>query len=191
MAEGFFATPLVAAELDMTEEQEQKWKELNVRLREHMSRYTSTLSPVLPRGGATEEKKEALRKKLLEEMDTVSEFLLPHQQKRLSQLALRYKLRLTRGRDYYPELQALVDQDDAIDIKLSGKARDELEEKMEGFEEELRAMFERHRNEVRALAEKHEVEALDLLSPKQQEKFLRLLGPNLNFREGVSKMPRR
>jgi arsenate reductase-like glutaredoxin family protein len=189
LARGFLATPLVAKELDMTDEQLGEWDELNERVAAHMNKYLDTLSPFLPNGNAKEANKEVLRAEIANELERLPEFLLPQQTERLSQLAKRYKIRLTNRKSFYPELQVLIDGNADFDIGLTVASRKDLEQNVQDFEDELLEMLTRHRKEIKELSEKHEATALEQFTPNQRKLFKEALGPNVNFREGTIRLP--
>jgi hypothetical protein len=190
MIPGFVRSPLLEEDLKLDEVQTEEYSEFKKKLFKAVSDYGASYAglPMIP-GVANREKKAELIENLVQMVDSTSEFLRPSQQKRLGQIALRYKLLFNESPLIYPELNALVEQDKRLGIKLDETQVVELEDSIEDFRDEYREMLLRHREELKELFAEQEKEALQILDADQRKIFVEKLGPNLNFSTEQLRIP--
>jgi len=110
---------------------------------------------------------ETQRRAAAETQKKVDNVLLPHQSKRLSQLAMQRRLRGGIS-------GALTNEDIATQLGISSRERDQLTAKVRDAEAALRDQVTKLRNEMQA-------DLLKNLSPEQQAKYADLIGEPFEF----------
>ena len=115
------------------------------------------------------EMREKMEKQVKESIDKI---LLPHQSKRLTQLALQRSLRGGAAQ----AAAALSSGDLAEDLKVSESQGEKLQEKARSIEEKLR-------KEIAKLRKKAQEELVGSLTPAQQREFKEMVGKPFTFAE--------
>ena len=115
------------------------------------------------------EMREKMEKQVKESIDKI---LLPHQSKRLTQLALQRSLRGGAAQ----AAAALSSGDLAEDLKVSESQGEKLQEKARSIEEKLR-------KEIAKLRKKAQEELVSSLTPAQQREFKEMVGKPFTFAE--------
>jgi Spy/CpxP family protein refolding chaperone len=155
----------VRKELELLEDQLQKLEKLAESRREKVRQAFSGAE-----GSSREERFQKMRQqlqKLQQETDReIGEVLLPHQMKRLRQLALQ--LRLRGG------AQALLNDRTTEELGLSAEQKENLQKKAAEVEEQLRKKYAELRKQAQD-------EILRSLTPAQQAKWKELVGDPFEF----------
>lgn len=119
------------------------------------------------RAAAREKMQEVMRKATAETQKKVDAILLPHQSKRLSQLAMQRRLRGGVS-------SAFGNEELAGQLGISNRQREELQAKARAAEEELREKVAKLREEMQA-------DLLAALTPEQRAKYESLIGAPFEF----------
>ena len=172
---GFGTSPIdllgredVQKELELLPDQDEQIQEIRNSARDWMRNAFGEMRDV-PR----EERREKFTKLLQESRDEtqkkLDKVLLPHQAKRLKQLAVQMQ---TRG----GVSRALLGGSLAEELDITDSQKEKLQKKAEELEAEMRDKLAKLRDEARK-------ELLGVLSPAQQKKFEEMVGDSFEFQQ--------
>jgi flagellar motility protein MotE (MotC chaperone) len=180
-----FSSPLFLAELDLTEEQANSFDRINAEMRKLLNDYSSDALAAVRNSTDVGDRKEEFKQVYIAKAREFSSELAPHQIDRIRQVFIRFKVKTKRRDSFYPVLESLAEDDELIPLSLREKDRERLKEDLTTFENEMSQLLEKHRREIRELAEQHENSVLKWLPRDTAADYEKLLGPNLNFMEGL------
>lgn len=156
----------VRKELELVDEQVRKLEDLAEKRREGMRSMFSDLQG-LSREERMERFRELFDKARADHKAEIDKILLPHQSKRLDQLSLQMRL---RG----GTVRALADDQMAEQLGITAEQGEKIRVKSEELEQEIRRKIA----EIRKQAQE---ELLQLLTPKQREKWKDMVGDPFEF----------
>ena len=169
--------PQMEKELEIVPEQTQALGKLRAEVMEKMQ----SLWTVGVAGDGNIDREERLKryaessKALAEETDKkVREILLPHQLRRLSQIALQMKLAQTG----YGGSQALAGDDVAQELGITDEQKAELREKEQEVQKEVR---EKTQEFYKKLQEESREKLLSILTPAQRKKLADMIGEKFEW----------
>lgn len=161
--------PDVRKELELVDDQVQQLSDLRDTMRESLRntmREAFTRIRDLPREQRAEAMREAVDKVGEDIRSRLSDVLLPHQMKRLEQIALQQRLR--------GGLVALWNDEIVEKLGIDQQQRERLRAKAAEVEQQLRRKIAEMRNQARQ-------ELLSLLTPQQRAAFEELVGEPFEF----------
>ncbi|MFV1964358.1 MAG: hypothetical protein ACC628_02960 [Pirellulaceae bacterium] len=158
----------VRKELELLDDQVADLENLGEDIREMMRAAVTRLREGREQGrpGRPQDMRQVFEPISTEAQDRLAEILLPHQMKRLNQLALQARL---RGGGF-----AMLSPDVGQQLGITEQQRDQLREKAQSIEQDLR-------KEIAKLRRQAQDDLITLLTPEQQAKYRELIGAPFEF----------
>jgi len=156
----------VRKELELSDRQIEELEGLNGGRGEQMRELFSGLRG-LSREGQAEKLRDAVAKAGEETQKRINDILLPHQSKRLNQLAVQYRLRGGTSR-------TLSNDTIADELGITDKQKEKIQEKSNELQSELNEKIAELRKEMQE-------ELLRELTPKQRQAWKKMIGDRFTF----------
>ena len=181
----FLRQSSVIDELELVESQKEDIGQVSSKMEEVMNDWGTGGLKLKLMGDpeALEKRKDEIRDQFIEIGNSFAEQLLPHQQKRMNQLYLRFKIFTTE--DGLPHV-FLSEKISGLNLKDTDKST--IKVKVGKYDEELKALLARHRKELIELAERKDREILESLDQEQVTILQQQLGEGFSFDESMSRM---
>lgn len=159
--------PAVVKELELTEDQQAKLREIGEQMRERMREQFAGMRDLSQeeREARFREMREKMEAQMKEVREKVNQILLPHQQKRLEQIAFQMRLRMGGG-----GLGGLIDNEETV--KKLGLTEDQIQ-KLRQIREET---MERLRTLPQQIQKEAEEKAMNVLTDQQKQMLKELMG---------------
>lgn len=167
--------PAVVKELELTEEQQAKLREIGQQMRERMREQFAGLRDLSPeeRQARFREMREKMEAQIQEIREKVHQVLLPHQQRRLEQIAFQMRLRRGGG-----GLGGLIDDQEMV--KKLGLTEEQVQ-KLRQIREET---MERLRSLPQQIQKEAEEKAMQVLTEQQKQMIKELMGERFEMSFG-------
>ena len=160
----------VAKDLELTDEQLQKFDDLQQDMRSSMRDMFRDLREL-----NEEERVEKIQEYMDDYKSEVNRILLPHQSKRLSQINLQRTMSSTRGRGN-GALALLQNKELVEKLGITEEQIEDMQKKSEEVAEEVRKKIERIQKEAQE-------EVLGVLSKSQRKELEEMMGETFKFSE--------
>ncbi|MCS7305133.1 MAG: Spy/CpxP family protein refolding chaperone [Thermoguttaceae bacterium] len=159
--------PAVVKELELTEEQQAKLREIGEQMRERMREQFAGMRDLPPeeREARFREMREKMEAQVKEIQEKVNQILLPHQVKRLDQIAFQTRARMGGG-----GLGGLIDDQEIV--KKLGLTEEQVQ-KLRQIRDEVR---ERLRTLPQQIQKEAEEKAMQVLTEQQRQMLKELMG---------------
>jgi len=159
--------PAVVKELELTEDQQAKLRELGQQIRERMQEQFRGFRDLSPeeREARFREMREKMEAQVKEVQDKVNQILLPHQAKRLEQISFQLRARMGGG-----GLGGLIDDQETV--KKLGLTEDQVQ-KLRQIRDEAR---EKLRTLPQQIQKEAEEKAMQVLTEQQKQILKDLMG---------------
>jgi len=167
--------PAVIKELELTEEQEQKLRQLGEEMREKMRQQFAGMRDLSPedREARFREMREKMEAQVKEVQEKVNQILLPHQQKRLDQITFQMRTRMGGG-----GLGGLIDDPEIVKkIGLTEEQIQKLRQIRDETMEKLRTLPQQIQKEA-------EEKAMNVLTEQQKQIIKEMTGERFEFQFG-------
>ena len=158
----------VRKELELVDDQIEKLEEFSNRQRESGRELFAGLRD-LSREERAEKFREIFAKRAEESQKEIGKILLPHQTKRLGQLAVQYRMRSGTSR-------GLTSGSVAEELGITEEQQEDIRKKAEEVQKELNEKIAKLREEARD-------DILQALTPQQRAKFKQMVGEPFEFQQ--------
>lgn len=167
--------PAVVKELELTEEQQAKLREIGQQMRERMREQFSGFRDLSPeeREARFREMREKMEAQVKEIQEKVNQILLPHQVKRLDQITFQMRARIGGG-----GLGGLIDDQEMV--KQLGLTEEQVQ-KLRQIRDEAR---ERLRTLPQQIQKEAEEKAMNVLTEQQKQMLKELMGERFEMPMG-------
>lgn len=172
--------PTIIKELELSDEQEQKLRQLNEEVREKMRQQFADLRDLSPeqRQARFQQMRETMEAQVKEVQKKVNEILLPHQQKRLEQIGFQMRTRMGGVGGVIEDPQV---------VKKLGLTEDQIQ-KLRQIREET---MEKLRTLPQQIQKEAEEKAMNVLTEQQKQLLKEMRGERFDFDFGVGPGGRR
>ena len=168
----------IQAELELTTDQLKQLKSTNEKIEAKLTDYRKSLGTFDPTTGITEEqqtKLDQMQQIMAKDLEAVDHVLLPHQQKRLKQIAFQYTVRPDDPTELYlaPKI--------ADGLKLTQQQKSKISDLYQQRNEKIREAYREFEKQFVSIQQQSHQELLKILDNQQRAAAEEHIGPDSNL----------